>query len=433
MLVEYFNDVWIQGEVSDLKVYPSGHCYFALKDSESQIDAVCFRSVARFLKFQLEDGLQIIGHGHLELYIPRGKYQMVFDTIEPKGLGALQLAFEKLKRRLEAEGLFKKERKKPLPVLPQGLGIVTSPAGAAIHDVLRTLHRHGAKMPVLLYPSQVQGEGAGNQIAKGIRYLNKHWDIDVIIIARGGGSIEDLWPFNEEIVARAIADSDVPVVSGVGHEVDFTIADFAADVRAATPTAAAEIVAKGWKELAGRFDETSRKLIEGIEQALLDRERRLEELIGHRAFELAHSRMLEARYRVERFISSAGMSLNARLNQFGSGLNRLNERLARRHPIENLLRQGTVLESLVNRMAREVEMSLEQHHNRLGQVRAKLDTLNPLASLDRGYAICCKEDGTIVNRVDQVEQEERVDVMVSDGTIGCEVLKSEKKPQDSGG
>ncbi len=431
MLEQSFADIWIIGEVSNFRAYPSGHLYFGLKDEKSQIDAVCFRSAARLLKFELEDGLAVVGHGRLDLYAPRGKYQVVLDYVEPKGLGALQLAFEKLKKKLEQEGLFREERKKSLPVLPRVLGIVTSPAGAAIHDMLRTLRLHRARMKVLLYPARVQGDGAGAQIAEGVRYLNSRGDIDVIIVGRGGGSIEDLWSFNEEVVARAIADSRVPVVSGVGHEIDFTIADFVADKRAATPTAAAQLVAKGWEELADRLRKAGEGLVENLEQALLDYEQRLEELVRHRAFELVRGKLVEARYRIEKLVSSAEMSLRAGLKDRSSSLNHLKERLMRRHPVENLLRQRARLHQLIDRADRRVEATVEQRCGRFGKASAKLEALSPLASLGRGYSICRKEDGTVVSRIGQVVKGERVDVRVSDGDIGCKVLES--NTQDSGG
>ena len=232
------------GEVSNLRAAGSGHLYFTLKDETAQIRAVCFRNQARYLKFKPQDGLAVIARGRLSVYEARGEYQLYVEFLEPAGLGALQLAFEQLKQKLAAEGLFDPARKKPLPVLPRVIGVVTSPTGAVIRDILRVLHRRFRNINVLIYPVKVQGEGAAQEIAQGIEYFNRNAPVDVMIVARGGGSLEDLWAFNEDVVARAIAASNIPVISAVGHETDFTIADFVADLRAPTPSAAAELVVR---------------------------------------------------------------------------------------------------------------------------------------------------------------------------------------------
>lgn len=398
MLKEFFGDVWVEGEVSGFRAYPSGHLYFTLKDEQSQLSAVCFRSAAQKLKFRPEDGLQVVAHGRLDLYAASGKFQLVCDTMEPKGLGALQKAFEQLKQRLAAEGLFAEERKRPLPALVRTLGVVTSEAGAAIHDMLRTLRLHRAKLRVVLFPAQVQGEGAAESIAEGIRVLNERGDVDGIIVGRGGGSLEDLWAFNEEAVARAIAGSRAPVVSGVGHEVDFTIADFVADVRAATPTAAAQLIAAPWEELEVRLAEAHRSMTEGVERTLAEREQQLQRL-------------------VERIAALA----QAWLLRTTRTLQGLNLRLARSEPGVRLQQQRLRTTQLAMRLVRLVEQDMNRHRNRLAQVAGKLDALSPLASLGRGYAICRKPDGTVVSRVAQVRVGEQVKVKVADGRLDCRV------------
>ncbi len=422
MLAEYFSDIWVAGEVSNLRAYPSGHLYFVLKDKDSQIDAVCFRSSAELLKFRLEDGLEVVAHGRVEVYVPRGKYQLVLDRLEPKGLGALQQAFDQLKEKLRKEGLFAPERKRSLPEFPRVLGIVTSPVGAAIRDMLKTLRIHRARMKVLLYPAQVQGEGAAAQIAEGIRSLSEHPGVDVIIVGRGGGSLEDLWPFNEEVVARAIAASRVPVVSGVGHETDFTIADFVADVRAATPTAAAQLVAHGWSEAEDRLRDAGRTLLENIEQVLLDREQRLAELVRHRAFEVVRSRMADAEHSLGWVLLRSEAALNARLGRGRESLARASERLASLHPTAVLARSQVVLGELMARLRSTVEMDLARTGTRLAQLSGQLDVLSPLGSLARGYSICHRLDGVLVRSVRQVSTGDWVNVRVSDGSIGCEVM-----------
>jgi exodeoxyribonuclease VII large subunit len=424
MLGEYFSDVWIEGEVSNFKAYPSGHFYFALKDEGSQLQAVCFRHSASRLKFALEDGLLVVGHGRLEVYQPSGKYQVILDAIEPKGLGALQKAFEQLKRKLEKEGLFATERKRALPELARVVGIVTSPAGAAVHDMIRTLRLHKAHVKVVLFPAQVQGEGAAEQIAEGIATLCARQKIDVVIVGRGGGSIEDLWPFNEEIVARAIAASRVPVISGVGHETDFTIADFVADVRAATPTAAAQLVATAWEELETRLSDLAAQLLESLQQVLFEKEQAVDELARHRAFDLMATRVAELGHKVERMTAGAEGATRTTLRHAVAVLTTLDERLNRQSPVAQVLRRKVALQNLAARLEKPVLALVSGQGARLGQAGAGLDALSPLASLDRGYSICLKPDGSVVSRTSQVETGDDVRLRVSDGSIGCRVERT---------
>jgi len=424
MLGEYFSDVWIEGEVSNFKAYPSGHFYFALKDEGSQLSAVCFRHSAQRLKFELEDGMQVVAHGRLEVYQPTGRYQVILDTIEPKGLGALQKAFEQLKRRLEREGSFAPERKRPLPALARTVGIVTSPSGAAIHDMLRTLRVHKAQVFVLLYPAQVQGEGAAEQIAEGVAALCARPEVDVIIVGRGGGSIEDLWPFNEEVVARAIASSRVPVISGVGHETDFTIADFVADVRAATPTAAAQLVARPWEELETRLKDLAGQLLEATEQVLFEKQQAIDELVRHRAFDLMAAHLAELNHRVERMAGAAEGAARARLRDAVAALTALDRSLNGLNPVARILRQRVTLQALIARLEKPTLAFMSRQNVRLGQAGARLDALSPLASLGRGYSICLKPDGSIVSRIGQVEAGDGVRLRVSDGSIDCRVERT---------
>jgi len=424
MLGQYFSDVWIEGEVSNFKAYPSGHLYFALKDEGSQLQAVCFRHSAQRLKFALEDGMLVVGHGRLEVYQPNGKYQVILDTIEPKGLGALQKAFEQLKRKLEKEGLFALERKRPLPALPRTVGIVTSPAGAAIHDMLRTLRLHKAQVKVVLFPAQVQGEGAAGQIAEGVAALSDRPEVDVIIVGRGGGSIEDLWSFNEEVVARAIAAARVPVISGVGHETDFTIADFVADTRAATPTAAAQLVARTWEELDARLGDLTAQMLEAAEQVLFEKQQAVDELVRHRVFDLMAARMAELHHRTERLVTAAEVALRSTLRAATAALAALDLRLSRQNPVARVLRRKVALQVLADRLEKPALALLARQNVRLEQSAARLDALSPLASLGRGYSICLKTDGSVVSRAGQVGVGDDVRLRVSDGSIGCRVTRT---------
>lgn len=421
MLREFFDDVLVEGEISNFKAYPSGHFYFALKDSEAQLQAVCFRSAATKLRFRPEDGLLVVARGRLDIYQASGKFQLVVDWMEPRGAGVLQKAFEQLKKKLAAEGLFAEERKRPLPKLIRRLGIVTSPAGAAIHDMLRTLRLHRAPVEVFLAPTQVQGEGAAEQIAGAVRLLNERGGIDAIIVGRGGGSFEDLWPFNEEVVARAIAGSQLPVISAVGHEVDFTIADFVADVRAATPTAAAQLVTVGWDELRRELVESYEAAVAGIEQLLAEAGLRLESLVRDRAFEVLRTRLAEARQLVERQAGLAERSVRQRTQTVLARWNGLSRRLAGQHPGVRLSRQRVRLQAQVERLERGPTRLVADTRFRLGSAAGKLDALSPLASLGRGYAICQKPDGTVVTRTAQVAPGDSVGVRLSDGRLACDV------------
>src|SRR5580658_2557434 len=260
LLLEHFTDIWVSGEISGTKLAASGHYYFTLKDQTAQIRSVCYKMTARYLKFKPQDGIAVLARGRLDVYDARGELQLVVDSLEPQGHGALQFAFEQLKQKLAAEGLFDAARKRALPALPERIGVVTSPTGAVIRDILEILERRCPGRHIRLYPAQVQGEGAGEQIAAGVDYFSQSGWAEVVIVARGGGSMEDLWAFNEERLARAIAECAVPVISAVGHETDFTIADFVADLRAPTPSAAAELVIATRASLLDRIDGCEIKL-----------------------------------------------------------------------------------------------------------------------------------------------------------------------------
>src|SRR5215831_3752983 len=291
MLERRFIDVWVEGELSNYKASTAGHLYFTLKDDRAQLRAVCFRNSARLLRFRPENGKLFRARGRVSTYEGRGEYQLIVEVLEPAGLGALQLAFEQLKGRLEKEGLFKPERKRPIPAFPRKIGIVTSPKSAALRDILAVLKRRHNAINVLIFPAEVQGEGASIQVMDGIDYLSRSSDVDVIIVARGGGSMEDLWPFNEERIARAIVRSKKPVISAVGHEVDFTICDFVADLRAPTPSAAAEIVIKSKEEIASRVRQLETRLESLMKYRLSVLRNFLSAKVGCRGFIVAENRI----------------------------------------------------------------------------------------------------------------------------------------------
>ena len=395
VLEENFDHVWVQGEVSNLSLPASGHCYFTLRDAGAQLRCVMFRASARALRFRLQDGMGLIVRGRISVFEPRGEYQLIVEYLEPLGIGALQLAFAQLKERLAGEGLFDEARKKPLPRLPQRIGIVTSATGAAIHDILHVLRRRFANLEVLLYPVRVQGEGAAREIATAIRDFNRYAGIDVMIVGRGGGSLEDLWAFNEEAVARAIHASRIPVISAVGHEVDFTIADFVADLRAPTPSAAAELVVQSKAEIEAE--------VEGLRHRL---DRAMLHGIEIRKERLAHlSRGLKGpTVRVEHLVQRVD-DLSERLSlAVAGGLERRHQRLAYlrnalrlKNPALEVVHAREALEGLVARGEHALHRQMERLRERTAVASGKLQALSPLLTLGRGYAIVRKlPDGQVV-------------------------------------
>src|SRR5579863_8306256 len=380
LLERAFRDIWIEGEVSNYRAAQSGHLYFTLKDSRSQIRCVCFRDQARTLKFRPEDGLHITVRGSLGVYEVRGEYQVYVTHIEPVGLGALQLAFEQLKKKLQEEGLFDEARKKPLPVLPRCIGVVTSSTGAAIRDILRVLKRRFANVHVQLYPVKVQGEGAAGEIVAGLRYFNRAKFADVVIVARGGGSLEDLWAFNEETVARAIAASAVPVISGVGHETDFTIADFVADLRAPTPSAAAEIVICPREQIFDQLSVFDHKLLQATRYRLAMAARALHERGVERASALVHrnvgrlqQRVDELNYRMRGRAQSAASAPRKRFEDLTARLRSQDLRL-------RISRARRRLEAADTAAGQLIHLRLTRAHGRLNPLNAHLTQLSPLKS-----------------------------------------------------
>jgi exodeoxyribonuclease VII large subunit len=373
-----FPDVWVEGEISNLSVPQSGHAYFTLKDEQSQVRAVLFRSSQRFLKFTLQHGMQVICRGRLSVYEPRGEYQLILEYIEPKGVGALQLAFEQLKAKLEKEGLFALDHKKPLPLLPQRIGIITSPTGAAIRDMLRVIRRRHPKMHILIYPVPVQGVEAAPAIIEAIRYFNAERNIGVMIVGRGGGSLEDLWAFNEETVARAIYASNIPVISAIGHETDYTISDFVSDLRAPTPSAAAEMVVKS--------EERFRDFINSLESGLIRSIRQQIDLT------------------------------RASLREFTRLLGdprRLLEQSAQR------------VDDLTGRLATGLRYHLRRDRALLASLASGLDHLNPLSILSRGYSITKSlPAGIILKDASEVKPGDMISTRLYRGEVVSRVERS---------
>jgi exodeoxyribonuclease VII large subunit len=421
-----FGRIIVEGEISNFTIPASGHWYFSLKDTESQIKAVCFRQNNRLIRFRPRNGISVIVRGRLGLYVPRGEYQIQVETIEPVGAGALQLAFEQQVRRLEAEGLFEPSRKRKIPLLPRRVGIVTSPTGAAIRDILQILERRNRGLDVVVAPARVQGEGAAAEIAAAIRLLNLHaatpgQRLDVLIVGRGGGSKEDLWAFNEEVVARAIHDSAIPVISAVGHETDTTIADLVADVRAATPSAAAELVSAGVTDLAMRVDDLDGALRRAMEHLLLRRRSRWRNLIDSRAMTLMINRVQAERRRLDRLKVANEKGLATRLGKIRDSVHRAQLSLAGidpRQPLSAAVTQLTLSEQMAEAAIHDL---LTTYRQRLALAGGRLDMLSPLAVLGRGYTMTTDDRTRLITRALDVVPGQRVYVTFADGQIDCAV------------
>jgi exodeoxyribonuclease VII large subunit len=417
LLAREFPELRVEGEISNLRVAQSGHLYFTLKDARAQIRCVCFRTEARFLKFRPEDGLHVTVGGGLGVYDQRGEYQINVATIEPVGLGALQLAFEQLKARLAAEGLFEAGRKKPLPLLPRRIGLITSPAGAAVRDILRVLRRRHPNLRVLLYPVRVQGEGAAAEIVEAIRYFNRARAADALIVARGGGSLEDLWAFNEEIVARAIAASAIPVITGVGHETDFTIADFAADVRAPTPSAAAELVVQTRQEFDRHLAELGRRLADRVRYRLLEARHRLQELRAHPGFRQLEELVRQRRQRVDELGLALAELLRERLGESRERFRLAQTRLAAIDLRARLAALRGRLERHEPELAVRIERLLARRRRALEALFVKLEERSPLRVLERGYAICYDAAGQVVRDAAAVATGDAIAVRLARGRL----------------
>jgi exodeoxyribonuclease VII large subunit len=397
-----YKDVWVTGEVSNFRPAASGHLYFTLKDATAQLRAVCFRNQARYLKFKPQDGISVIARGHLSVYEARGEYQLYVEYLEPAGLGALQLAFEQLKQKLAAEGLFETARKKPLPLLPRTIGVVTSPTGAVVRDILRVLRRRYRNMNVLLYPVKVQGEGAAEEIVEGVKYFNHVRNVEVIIVARGGGSLEDLWAFNEEVVARTIAASGIPIISAVGHETDFTIADFVADLRAPTPSAAAELVVHRKQDFIAELENRARHMAQIIRLRLSEGRQRLTELRMHHAFQTLPSRIAERAQQVDDGVASLERLMRSRLNEGRQEWLRASAGIVRYDFLRLLGLKRAARDDRWGRFDSAFRRFLTERRNRLVHLEAILKERNPLTLLQRGYSVTRDAAGKIVRDAEAV-------------------------------
>jgi exodeoxyribonuclease VII large subunit len=470
LLTRNFTDILVEGELSNCQFPQSGHMYCTLKDDRAQIKCVCFKTQLRLMKFRPENGLHVTVRGSVSVYEIRGEYQVYIESIEPVGLGALQLAFDQLKKRLEAEGLFAAERKKPLPMLPRCIGLITSPTGAAVRDVVRILRRRFHNVYLTLYPVRVQGDGAALEIVRALQFFNRQQTVDVLILARGGGSLEDLWAFNEETVARAVSDSVIPVICGIGHETDFTIADFVADVRASTPSAAAELVVQTRREFDKHVAELRGALAEQMRYRILVLSRRVHEFAGRRGFRRPLDLLRQQRQRADEMTSRLARGLRANLelsrkrftaghlriisfdfrkqiaafrqrsNDFTArlelGLRARMDQGRRRHSTQHLRLLSfdfrakiaglhRQLERRDHELAVRCERILRTQRDRLDRLRLQLEERSPTRVLERGYAIATDAAGQILRDATQVAIGDSVALQLHRGRLTTQVKQKE--------
>jgi exodeoxyribonuclease VII large subunit len=417
LVEQQYGDVWVEGEISNYRPAPSGHVYFTLKDADAQLPIVLFRRQAMLLRFRPEDGLHVLVRGRVSVYEQRGQMQLVAETMEPVGAGSLQLAFEQLKERLKAEGLFDADRKRPLPAFPHTAGIVTSPTGAVIRDFLNIVARRHSGLNVLLYPVSVQGDSAPAEIEAALAELNASGLVDLIVIARGGGSLEDLAAFNSERVARAIVASKLPVVSAIGHETDFTIADFAADLRAPTPSAAAELITEAQHKIAEHLANQSHRLDRATRFQLLQARQRLTRLPISRAEARVSTLLHRQAQRLDDFSFRLESALTAQLRQRQDQVASLAATVLRHDPRQALAEARERLQSLRTRIDRSLERTLRRAAVRIGAVDARLHSLSPLAVLDRGYALVLSAEGALIRSTDQLTQGDQLTTRLADGSF----------------
>ncbi len=402
-----FPVLWIEGEIADFKRAHSGHLYFTLKDEQSALYCVMWRSSAARVPFELESGLQVICKGQISVYEQRGQYQLYVGGVEPKGKGALQLAFEQLKDKLKREGLFDPRVKKKLPLLPKKVGVITSPRGAAIVDIIKTLERRFAHLHIVIYPAKVQGEGAADEIVEGIDYLGSLKDIDVIIVGRGGGALEDLWAFNEERVARAIFRCPVPIISAVGHEIDFTIADFVADIRASTPSAAAEMVVEKEQSFLERIENLEKRISHHFRFTIQEKIQEVTDLIHHKAFQNFKVRLFNLIQQVDEFETRA------------------------RNVIQTLVQRIVQSKSQVDlskeKMSSAVKRILQDLLGKWERLSAELENLSPLNILKKGYTLCWKNAKLgLVQQIGDVDEGDEVTVSFFQGEFMAQVRRVDK-------
>jgi len=426
-----YGDLWVEGEISNLRPAPSGHIYFTLKDGEAQLPAVLFRKQASLLRFRPADGLHVLVRGKISIYEQRGQMQLVAEFLEPVGAGSLQIAFEQLKQRLEARGLFDPASKKPLPAFPHCVGIVTSPTGAVIRDFVNIVSRRHAGLHVLLYPALVQGEAAAAEVAAGIAYFNRSRTADVIVIARGGGSLEDLAPFNSEFLAESIFHSELPIISAVGHETDFTIADFVADLRAPTPSAAAELVTSALHNIADRVYTLDQRLVRAARYRLMQATSTFGRVRVESILIRERDQLRRRQQRVDDLTLRLESQWRARCRRLADQLQHFSARLLRQDVVARTRLAGERLASLEARIVRAQRDHLRSFRDRQGAITRQLAALSPLAVLSRGYALVYDDRGVLIKDTENITEGQSIVTRLARGRIRSRVSHVEKDSQGS--
>ncbi|EBF8123896.1 exodeoxyribonuclease VII large subunit [Salmonella enterica subsp. enterica] len=427
LLLEHeMGQVWISGEISNFTQPASGHWYFTLKDDTAQVRCAMFRNSNRRVTFRPQHGQQVLVRANITLYEPRGDYQIIVESMQPAGEGLLQQKYEQLKAKLQAEGLFDQQFKNPLPSPAHCVGVITSKTGAALHDILHVLKRRDPSLPVIIYPTAVQGDDAPGQIVRAIALANIRKECDVLIVGRGGGSLEDLWSFNDERVARAIFASRIPVVSAVGHETDVTIADFVADLRAPTPSAAAEIVSRNQLELLRQMQTARQRLEMAMDYYLANRQRRFTQLYHRLQQQHPQLRLARQQTSLERLQKRMSFALENQLKQAGQQQLRLSQRLNQQNPQPRIHRGQTRIQQLEYRLAESVRTRLSATRERFGNAVTHLEAVSPLATLARGYSVTATSSGEVLKQTKQIKAGDSLTTRVSDGIVESEV-KSVKR------
>ncbi len=429
LLEQEMRQVWISGEISNFTQPSSGHWYFTLKDDTAQVRCAMFRNSNRRVTFRPQHGQQVLVRANITLYEPRGDYQIIVESMQPAGEGLLQQKYEQLKARLSAEGLFDQQYKKPLPCPAHCVGVITSKTGAALHDILHVLKRRDPSLPVIIYPTAVQGDDAPGQIVRAIELANARQECDVLIVGRGGGSLEDLWSFNDERVARAIFASLIPVVSAVGHETDVTIADFVADLRAPTPSAAAEVVSRNQLELLRQIQNGQQRLEMAMDYFLANRTRRFTQL--HHRLQQQHPQLRLARQQtvLDRLRQRMNVAVDAQLKRAVSRQQRVTQRLNQQNPQPKIYRAQTRIQQLEYRLAETIRARLSTTRERFGNAVTHLEAVSPLSTLARGYSVTTATDGKVLKQTKQVNTGDVLTTRLSDGWVESEVksIKPVKK------
>lgn len=436
LLEQEMGQVWISGEISNFTQPSSGHWYFTLKDDTAQVRCAVFRNSNRRVTFRPQHGQQVLVRANITLYEPRGDYQIIVESMQPAGEGLLQQKYEQLKAKLQAEGLFDQQYKQPLPSPAHCVGVITSKTGAALHDILHVLKRRDPSLPVIIYPTAVQGDDAPGQIVRAIELANVRGECDVLIVGRGGGSLEDLWSFNDERVARAIFASRIPVVSAVGHETDVTIADFIADLRAPTPSAAAEIVSRNQLELLRQIQHGQQRLEMAMDYYIANRTRRFTQL--HHRLQQQHPQLRLARQQtvLERLRQRMNFALENKIKQANQRQQRVSQRLSQQNPQPRIYRAQTRIQQLEYRLAENIRARLSAQRERFGNVVTHLEAVSPLSTLARGYSVTTATDGKVLKQTKQVKTGDVLTTRLSDGWVESEVKsvtaakKTRKKKPD---